>query len=91
MVPLRFQSKKLAEGTEVHYRYTAPVPALAPNFKDAASYNVQYLDVDQGLSSSYVMNIVEDSAAIFGLQTGPQAYRCMMESHLFTLLNKMVY
>ncbi len=53
--------EKLAEGTEVHYRFTAPVPALAPNFKDAASYNVQYLDVDQGLSSSYVMNIVEDS------------------------------
>lgn len=50
-----------AEGTQMSYSYSAPVPALAPNFKDAASYNVQYMDVDQGLSSSYVMSIVEDS------------------------------
>jgi ligand-binding sensor domain-containing protein/serine phosphatase RsbU (regulator of sigma subunit) len=42
-------------------RYSEPVMALAPNFKDAASYNLQYIDVDQGLSSSYVMNILEDS------------------------------
>ncbi|MBK9593302.1 MAG: hypothetical protein IPO32_17995 [Crocinitomicaceae bacterium] len=40
-------TEKVAEGTEVDYRHTAPVQALAPNFKDAASYNVQYLDVDQ--------------------------------------------
>ncbi|MBK9592488.1 MAG: hypothetical protein IPO32_13665 [Crocinitomicaceae bacterium] len=61
MVPHRFQRKKLQKELKSTIAYTAPVPGLAPNFKDAASYNVQYLDVDQGLSSSYVMNIVEDS------------------------------
>lgn len=37
-----------------------PVPALPPSFKDKASYNIQYIDVDQGLSSSYIMCMEED-------------------------------
>ncbi|MBL7898462.1 MAG: hypothetical protein JNJ99_08005, partial [Crocinitomicaceae bacterium] len=52
---------KKATGKISLSRYSEPVAALAPNFKDAASYNLQYIDVDQGLSSSYVMNILEDS------------------------------
>ncbi|MBI3135219.1 MAG: SpoIIE family protein phosphatase [Bacteroidetes bacterium] len=52
---------KKATGKRSKFRYAPPVTALSPNFKDAASYNLQYLDVDQGLSSSYVMNILEDS------------------------------
>lgn len=50
-----------ASGRVRPFRHTQPQPALAPAFKDAATYNLQYLDVDQGLGSSYVMNIVEDS------------------------------
>lgn len=41
---------------------TSPAPASSLPFrmKDAASYNMQYLDVDQGLSSSYIWDIYED-------------------------------
>jgi len=53
--------KTEAVGKISKFRYAPPVPALSPSFKDAASYNIQYMDVDQGLSTSYVMNIVEDS------------------------------
>lgn len=58
-IPLALETP--SNGAISPFRYAPPVTALAPNFKDAASYNVQYLDVDQGLSSSYVMSIVEDS------------------------------
>jgi ligand-binding sensor domain-containing protein/serine phosphatase RsbU (regulator of sigma subunit) len=37
-----------------------PVPAQRPRFKDDATCNIQYLDVDQGLTSSYVYKICED-------------------------------
>ena len=53
--------KTKATGKTSLYHYAQPVQAQPPSFKDAASYNMQYLDVDQGLSSSYVMSIVEDS------------------------------
>ena len=38
-----------------------PVKALRPRMKDNASVNMKYLDVDQGMSSSYVLSILEDS------------------------------
>ncbi len=34
--------------------------ALPSRYKDAATYNVQYLDVDQGMPSSYIRNILQD-------------------------------
>ncbi len=37
-------------------------PALPPRFKDAAINNLHYLDVDQGMSSSYVRSILEDKS-----------------------------
>jgi ligand-binding sensor domain-containing protein/serine phosphatase RsbU (regulator of sigma subunit) len=37
-----------------------PVPATAPRFKDAAISNIQYLDVEQGLSSSFVRSLLFD-------------------------------
>jgi len=39
-----------------------PIKALAPRFKDAAISNMQYLDVDQGMASSYVISILEDKS-----------------------------
>ncbi|MGD1848385.1 MAG: two-component regulator propeller domain-containing protein, partial [Salibacteraceae bacterium] len=39
---------------------TQPTLALPPRFKDAANTNLQYLDVDQGLSNSYVLAALED-------------------------------
>lgn len=37
-----------------------PVPAIAPRFKDAAISNIQYLDVEQGLSSSFIRSLLFD-------------------------------
>jgi ligand-binding sensor domain-containing protein/serine phosphatase RsbU (regulator of sigma subunit) len=40
----------------------APVKALPPRFKDAAISDIQYLDVDQGMSSSYIKRVLVDKA-----------------------------
>ncbi|KPL15961.1 MAG: hypothetical protein AMS26_06275 [Bacteroides sp. SM23_62] len=37
------------------------VKALPPDMKDNANINMKYLDVDQGMNSSYVLSILEDS------------------------------
>jgi len=37
-----------------------PTKALAPVYKDNAICNIKYLDVDQGMPSSYVYSIIED-------------------------------
>jgi ligand-binding sensor domain-containing protein/serine phosphatase RsbU (regulator of sigma subunit) len=39
-----------------------PVNSLPLRMKDGASYNIQYLDVDQGMNSSYVWDIFEDQS-----------------------------
>lgn len=38
-----------------------PVPANIPNKKDKANINLKFLDVEEGMNSSYVMGMVEDS------------------------------
>ncbi len=38
-----------------------PLEALPPHMKDNANINMKYLDVDQGMNSSYVLSILEDS------------------------------
>jgi len=38
-----------------------PVPAALPNFKDVFRYNIRYLDVEQGMNSSRVTTVLEDS------------------------------
>ncbi len=38
-----------------------PVTALPPHMKDHASINIRYLDVEQGMNSSYVISSLEDS------------------------------
>lgn len=40
--------------------YNEPQSSSKFDFNDAASYNIQGIDVDQGLSSSYVIDILED-------------------------------
>jgi ligand-binding sensor domain-containing protein/serine phosphatase RsbU (regulator of sigma subunit) len=37
-----------------------PLQALAPRFKDAAISNIQYLDVEQGMSSSFIRSLMFD-------------------------------
>lgn len=46
-----------------------PVPALPPRIKDEAIYDIQYLDVDQGLMSSYVNFLLEDSSGTMWFAT----------------------
>jgi len=44
-------------------------PALAPVYKDAAIPNLLYLDVDQGMNSSFVKSILEDKKGNLWLGT----------------------
>ena len=46
----------------VNARQPVPVNSLPLRMKDAASYNIQYLDVDQGMNSSYIWDIFEDNS-----------------------------
>ncbi|MGV6861412.1 MAG: two-component regulator propeller domain-containing protein [Putridiphycobacter sp.] len=49
-----------AEGQKVSTTHPQPIQALPPRFKDNSTQNLQYLDVDQGMASSYVLSILED-------------------------------
>jgi ligand-binding sensor domain-containing protein len=51
-----------ATGKTVPTIQPQPTPALPPAFKDAAIANLQYLDVDQGMPSSYVNCVFEDQS-----------------------------
>ncbi|MFT7611934.1 MAG: serine phosphatase RsbU (regulator of sigma subunit) [Parvicellaceae bacterium] len=51
-----------AKGKTVPTNQPQPTNALPPRFKDAAINNMQYLDVDQGMASSYVSSILEDKS-----------------------------
>lgn len=55
---------------------TEPVEALPPRMKDIAIYDIQYLDVDQGLVSSYIRSMMEDSLGNlwFGSSYGVSRY-----------------
>jgi len=48
-------------GTVVPCQQPQPVKASHPHMKDNASINIKYLDVDQGMNSSYVISSLEDS------------------------------
>lgn len=45
------------------------IKAQPPAARDNALYGLQYLDVDQGLSSSYVMDVMEDSRGNLWIST----------------------
>ena len=53
----------------VLFNYPKPVSALEPQFKDVANSNIRYLDIDQGMSSSYVRAILADSRGNFWIGT----------------------
>jgi ligand-binding sensor domain-containing protein/serine phosphatase RsbU (regulator of sigma subunit) len=48
---------------------SVPVPATAPRFKDAAISNIQYLDVEQGLNSSFIRSLLFDKSGNLWLGT----------------------
>jgi ligand-binding sensor domain-containing protein/serine phosphatase RsbU (regulator of sigma subunit) len=50
------------KGKVVPTKQPQPIPALPPRFKDNTINNMQYLDVDQGMPSSYVWSILEDKS-----------------------------
>lgn len=58
---VKFPEIEKAEGEVKNSGYNEPVPSSKFDFNDAASYNIQGIDVDQGLSSSYIMDMIEDS------------------------------
>ena len=47
-------------GTVVPCLQPRPVEALPPRMKDMASMDIKYLDVEQGMNSTYVMSSLED-------------------------------
>lgn len=49
-----------AKGVTHTLGYNQPVIGSKFDFNDGASYNIQGIDVDQGLSSSYIMDMIED-------------------------------
>ncbi len=59
----------IASDNHRHSRFPQSRSALAPSFRDNASYNLQYLDVDHGLSSSYIRSMIEDSRGNLWLST----------------------
>ncbi|MCH8558503.1 MAG: response regulator [Balneolia bacterium] len=58
-----------AEGYEVRAIHTRPAKALPPAGKDAAIAHLQYLDVEQGLASSFVRAVIEDQSGNIWLGT----------------------
>jgi ligand-binding sensor domain-containing protein/serine phosphatase RsbU (regulator of sigma subunit) len=48
------------KGKKLSTTYPNPILAVSPQFKDAAFNNLKYLDVDHGLSSSFILSILED-------------------------------
>jgi len=50
----------IAAGKKIPINEPVPIKALPMRYKDNATFPIQYLDVAQGLSSSYVNDIMED-------------------------------
>ena len=53
----------------VNVTHPVPVPALAPRFRDNATCDIRYLDLDQGMNSSYIWSVIEDSRGIIWMGT----------------------
>ncbi len=58
-----------AIGKIIPFSEPVPVKALPLRFKDNATANVQYLDVDQGMGASYLYAILEDKSGNLWLGT----------------------
>jgi two-component system sensor histidine kinase ChiS len=57
-----FSLPKIVPATDSSFvaKQPKPIPALSLRMKDAAIYNIQYLDVDQGMNSSIIRSIIQD-------------------------------
>lgn len=54
--------KKIEIKTKIiRCKQPVPVPASAPRFKDAAISDIQYMDVEQGMSSSFIRSTFTDN------------------------------
>ncbi len=53
--------KTTPTGKKQNINFPLITEALPPNSADAAYYNLQYLDVDQGLSPGFILDVTEDS------------------------------
>ena len=49
------------EGKQVLSRLPTPVPASTPRMKDHATADIRFLDVEQGMNSSYARSLIEDT------------------------------
>ena len=58
------------KGKIVPCKQPQPVVALPPRMKDNSTRNIKYLDVEQGMNSSFVLAILEDSHGNLWLGTG---------------------
>ncbi len=66
----------LLVGADMDFPPMPSTPGSRPRFKDRSTSNIQYLDVDQGMASSYVLSIIEDKdgALWFGHLEGVSRY-----------------
>jgi len=70
---LRFQlsgTEQPLNWTQKHAKLPRPVPSNAPISREQASYDIRSLDVEQGMASSYVLAIAEDSYGALWMGTG---------------------
>lgn len=58
-----------ANGIIVGAKQPRPVASLPARMKDGATYNIQYLDVEQGMNSSYIWDVFEDITGNMWLAT----------------------
>ena len=58
-----------AQGTEINLSYPKPIPAKPLRFKDDATYQIQYLNVDQGLPGPFIVGIAEDKNGFIWIAT----------------------
>ena len=65
-----------ATGKTVPFTFPKSTPALPMRMKDNARYDIRYLDVDQGLSSRFVVSQLQDRAGNlwFGTTAGVSRY-----------------
>lgn len=66
----------IAKKKHVQIHHPKLTPALLPRFKDNALSNIQYLDVDQGMISSFVLSTLVDNKGYiwFGTNAGLSMY-----------------
>lgn len=63
-----FQTIKVIDKPVVAIQ-SSPIQSLSMQMKDNATFNIQYLDVDQGLSSSTILSMLEDKSGNLWLGT----------------------